>query len=147
MGPFARYPDPLIDRLRRLAHPPRFSRPHRVAALACLIVAMGLTDLACTLAYLHGVGLIELNPLARFIIEHGGAASLACFKTLTLLICVGLLVRLRARKQAEFAAWACMVVMVALTLHWARYNEAIAQLTPYLSESFDPDAAWVRLGE
>lgn len=108
---------------------------------------MGITDLACTLAYLHGMGMIELNPLARFLIEHGGAASLACFKGLTLLVCVGLLIRLRARVQAEVAAWVCMAVMVALTIHWAQYNEAIAQLTPYLSEAFTPDAAWVRLGE
>lgn len=122
-------------------------RSRRVLSLSALVVAMGVTDLCCTLAYLRGVGMVELNPLARFLIEHGGALSLGCFKALSLVICVGLLVRLRARRQAEIAAWVCVAVMVALTIHWANYNAAVAQLTPYLTGVFTPDAAWVRLGE
>lgn len=125
----------------------RVSRPRRVLALSSLVVAIGLTDLCCTLAYLRGPGMVELNPLARFLIEHGGAVSLGSFKILSLLICVGLLVRLRAKRQAECAAWVCVAVMVALTIHWAKYNAAIAQLTPYITSAFTPDAAWVRLGE
>ncbi len=145
MGPFHGYPAPLFTG-QGLGSPfSREMRPRRVLCLAALIVAMGATDLLCTLAYLRGAGMIELNPLARYLIQVGGAGSLACFKGLTLMVSAGLLCRIRQRRQAEFAAWVCAAIMVALTIRWAHYNAGIAEITPYITDAFARDASWVRL--
>ncbi|GAB4548050.1 MAG: hypothetical protein Tsb0013_08340 [Phycisphaerales bacterium] len=100
-------------------------RPTRVGLLIIACVLMGLTDLACTLAYVGGIGMVELNPLARYVIEHGGASWLIAFKLVTMLV-TGLCVYLsRHHRMGEQCAWLSFLLLMALTLHWVRYNEEI----------------------
>lgn len=112
--------------------PPRCpvkSRSRRLGVLIPAIIIMGLADLACTLSYMTTVGMIELNPLARLIAQEGGAPNLAAFKVCTIVACCGILFRLRRTRQAEIAAWLCVLVMAALMIHWMRY----AQYGPHIA--------------
>ena len=101
------------------------SRPQRVALVILACMLMGLADLACTLAYVGGVGMIESNPLARFIIQTGGASWLIAFKLVTMAVTGGCLYMSRHYAMGERCAWICCAVLTALSVHWMNYNEAI----------------------
>jgi hypothetical protein len=102
---------------------PAESRSRRLGVLIPAIIIMGLADLLCTLSYMTTVGMIELNPLARLIAQEGGAPNLAAFKVCTIAACCGILFRLRRTRQAEIAAWLCVLVMAVLMIHWMRYAQ------------------------
>lgn len=108
------------------------SRPARVSALLLCVVAMSMADLYMTLQYVMNFGMIEVNPLARRIIEAGSAAELIMFKLGSVLLAVGVLFLFRSRRTAELGAWACFVAMVWLTAHWFNYNAIISTLTTEL---------------
>ena len=99
------------------------ARPTRVGLLLLACVLMGLTDLACTLAYVGGVGMIEMNPLARVIIEQGGAIWLIAFKLVTMVVTGACVYASRRHRMGEQCAWLCFLMLMALTLHWVQYNE------------------------
>lgn len=117
---------------RALAGPSPSARPPHVARLVLLIVAMTLmhaVDLACTLTYLRAVGMVELNPIARHIIDIGQAPLLIAFKLLTILASCGTLYLVRRHRLAEIGAWICTAVLVALSLHWTNFNANISRFT------------------
>lgn len=122
-------------------------RERRVAILTLLIALMGLLDLGCTLAYMRGAGLSEMNPIARHLVRVGGVSELITFKLFTIALSAGALYLLRGRRQAEIASWACFVVMAALSAHWARYNAGIDAILPDLHTTVLHDASWVRLND
>ncbi len=103
------------------------SRPTRVGMLIVACTLMGLTDLACTLAYVGGVGMFEQNPLARYIIERGGAPWLIVFKLCTMLVMGGCVYLSRRHRMGEQCAWLSCLMLTTLTLHWVRFNEEIVQ--------------------
>ena len=129
------------------------TRPARVTLLALAMILMGLADLQLTLTYMRSIGMIELNPIAREMIEIGGARQLIVFKLFTIAASAGLLYLVRRHRLAETCAWASCAALLALTMHWVRYNEAIttpeqAALTLASMSSGDlvqPDPRWVRL--
>lgn len=101
------------------------SAERRVALLAIAITIMGLADLALTLTYMNTTGMYELNPLARVMVATGGAQQLIIFKLLTLSMSAGVFFLLRRHRIVEPTAWACALIMGALTVHWVSYNKQI----------------------
>lgn len=105
------------------------SRARRINLALLAVVLMGLADLAYTLIYMHGSGMIESNPIARTMVEIGSARQLVLYKLLTLTVCCGAIYFCRQTRQAEFGSWLCCGVMFLLTLHWVNYNHAVADMT------------------
>jgi len=116
-------------RSRRLDCPLVRSRVRRINLVLLAVVLMGLADLAYTLTYMRGSGMIEANPIARAMVEIGSARQLVLYKLLTLVICCGAIYSCRKTKQAERGAWICCGVMLMLTFHWVNYNATMAELT------------------
>jgi hypothetical protein len=107
---------------------------------------MGVTDLLCTLAYMRTSGMVEMNPLARWVATAGGTPGLVAFKLLTLVISGGILLALRERRVAENFAWVGAACMLALTAHWVHYNAHIPGMTPLLGElAATSPPEWVHL--
>jgi hypothetical protein len=111
----------------------RRSRRWRVGLLLLAAALMGVADLACTLAYMRSVGMIELNPIARHMIAVGGAQQLVVYKLFTIALTCGSIFLIREHRRAEVGAWMCAAIMLALTLHWVRYNRDAPSLTHELS--------------
>lgn len=123
-------PSSLSERISRGFDCPLLrSRARRINLVLVSVVLMGLADLAYTLTYMRGSGMIEANPIARAMVEIGSARQLVLYKLLTLAICCGAIYFCRRAKQAEVGAWICCIVMFALTLHWVNYNAAVSELT------------------
>lgn len=101
-------------------------RSRRVALLAFAMVLMGLADLQLTLTYMRSIGMIELNPLARAMVDLGGAPQLIRFKLFSIALSAGLLFLLRRHSLAERCAWVSCAALLALSIHWTRYNEHAA---------------------
>jgi len=117
-------------------------RSRRIVLLLALAAVLGLFDLALTVAYMRGVGMVELNPLARAMINLGGAGQLIRFKLFTIATSCGILYLLRRHRQAEICAWISLAVLAALTAHWLNYN-AHAHTMAALADASDP--RWVYL--
>jgi hypothetical protein len=114
---------------RRLDCPLVRSRARRINLVLLAVVLMGLADLAYTLTYMRGSGMIEANPIARAMVEIGSARQLVLYKLLTLVICCGAIYSCRTTKQAELGAWICCGVMLLLTFHWVNYNATVGELS------------------
>ena len=122
------------------------ARARRVVLLCVAIVLMAWSDLSQTLSYVRNVGMIELNPLARAVMSQGGAPGLMIFKLLSVTLCVGILLSLRRRVQAELCAWVCVAGLLVLTGHWLHYNANVHALTPYIQELAASNAPeWVHM--
>lgn len=100
-----------------------------LSALAC-IVLMSVADLKMTLAHVTSVGMVEENPIARFLMLYGGVWSVIAWKVCTVWIGVWLLWRLRAHRSAELGAWFGAIALSLLCVHWSRYNAQVSSLTP-----------------
>lgn len=140
-------PEPRIRgwTLRELA------RRRRVYWLLLAIVLMGLADLACTLTYMRTSGMLELNPVARFMIETGGSTHLIAFKLVTTAVCCAAIIAMRRSARGEASAWICVAMMFALTIHWTIYNQQISLFTRDMAVlamsggEFEP--RWIKLDE
>jgi len=128
----------------------RSARPWRVGLLIIAAALMSLTDLWCTLEYMRSIGMAELNPLARKMVELGGARQLVLFKLLTMAMTFGSLFLIRHDRRGEWCAWVCAGVMLGLTLHWVDYNRKVPEFTKdfsiiALSEDRHTFRQWVTL--
>ncbi len=97
-------------------------RPRRVALLALAMILMGLADLQLTLTYMRSAGMLELNPLARAMVDLGGAPQLIRFKLFSIAASAGLLYLMRRHSLAERCAWVSCAALLLLTAHWVHYN-------------------------
>ena len=107
-------------------------RTRRLVLLLLAILIMSVGDLLLTLTYLQGVGMVELNPLARAVMAHGSPALLGLWKIgivsgACLVIFLG-----RRAPVAEIGAWIACLALTLLTIHWLRYIDSAHLLTPYL---------------
>jgi len=131
------------------------ARAVRVTLLTAAMVLMGLADLQLTLTYMRSVGMVELNPIAREMIELGGSRQLVVFKLFTIAASAGLLYLIRTHRLAERCAWISCALLLVLTAHWVRYNEQVttpeyaaatlAQLPGAVPAGLDLDHRWVTL--
>ena len=104
--------------------------------LVTLMAVVGLIDLACTItAYEQGT-LVEMNPLARAVLDDYGSPGLAVFRfvatSLSAILLVWALRAYRARYELDSAAWRVRLVMhaagavivgthIGLVCWWAAY--------------------------
>jgi uncharacterized protein DUF5658 len=107
-------------------------RPRRVLGLLFAVVILSLADLYMTLVHLLHFGLLEGNPIARNIMEHGSPAALILWKCVTVGLAVGIMAWARKRWAAEAGAAFCCLVLTWLTVQWVAYNDQISRLTPEL---------------
>jgi len=120
----------------------------RFSALLAAITLMSLADLGMTLIYMRSIGMIELNPLAVYMIELGQTRQLILFKLFTIVLGAGLLYLLRNKKAAEPAAWIATACLAILMSHWMDYNRGISAITNELTLLASGDEhceGWVRL--
>jgi len=116
---------PLVDRLEPDASSRR--RGRRVLILLAAVSLLGVGDLYATLAHVNSIGMVELNPVAAYLINADSDAGLVLYKLGTIGIAVGLVVRSRHHRSAEAASWVMILIMAALTFHWHNYNETVAR--------------------
>lgn len=132
-----------IRQARTLAH-----RPVRVVLLVVAIAAMSLVDLYLTLLFLTHTGMSEANPLARAMIAYQSPAILAAWKTMTVVLCGGILIFMRSRRSAELGAWVGAIVLGLLMAHWTRYIDHKGSFTQEMQlVSAEIDPSFVRLGQ
>lgn len=122
-------------------------RAARVTVMVICICVLGVYDLLHTLAYIQTVGMVELNPLARKMIEIGGVQQLVLYKLFTIALSCGILYCLRRTRQAEVCATIGLVVMISLTVYWFVYNDRFVQLAAItdISAQQQLDPRWVYL--
>lgn len=113
----------------RVLGPRSLAQGRRVGLLLLAILLMGIADLVITLTYMRSVGMIELNPIARHMVESGSDVNLILYKFFTMGLSCGLLYLLRWHPRAEHGAWVCAAVLLVLTLHWVRYNRDVVSYT------------------
>jgi len=83
--------------------------------LVTLMAVVGIVDLVCTItAYEQGT-LVEMNPLARVVLDTYGSPGLAVFRfvatSLSAILLVWALRAYRARYELDSAAWRVRFVM------------------------------------
>ena len=99
-------------------------RSRRVVGLLAVIVVLSIADLILTLSHLHSFGMVEANPVARFVIHSTQSPwILILFKCGTVGVCAALLFRVRTHRSAEYAAWMGAFILLLLCAMWMRYNE------------------------
>ncbi|TVQ75752.1 MAG: hypothetical protein EA380_10105 [Phycisphaeraceae bacterium] len=124
----------------------------RLFLAMCAIVLMGLTDLACTIIYLTNIGLLEANPIARWVIVQTGVGGLIAYKSATMLFTCGALYAIRRHRASERCAWICATILLGLMAHWAHFNAVIPSLSHEmiliaLNEHAFPIEGWVTLAQ
>lgn len=124
------------------------AKSRRVVLLILAIGLMGFADLVITLTYMRSVGMIEVNPIARFMLDVGSVEQLVLYKLFTMGLSCGVLYILRRHPRAEHGAWVCVVLLFALSIHWVRYNNSIvdyANEIHVISQSPDEVPVWVHI--
>jgi hypothetical protein len=119
----------------------------RVMMLLAATFLMGAADLALTLTYVTSMGMVELNPLARFIMAWGSVELLAIFKFGAMTINGGILFAFRRRRIAEVATWICFGVMVALSIKWAMYASHMTNHAQQMHTAGMDDARFVMMND
>jgi len=101
-------------------------RARRVVVLLIGIAVLSMADLVMTIAHLRTIGMIEVNPIARFVIEHGASSwLLSLYKCATVTICVALLYCARRFRIGECAAWMALGILVMLSITWGEYSRQV----------------------
>ncbi len=109
------------------------ARTRRIVLLIVALILMSLADLICTLTYLTSYGMVEVNPIARHMIDIGGTRQLILYKAFTMTVSCGCIYFVRAKRGAELGAWICVAVLLLLMLHWTQYNEVMDSLSPHFT--------------
>jgi hypothetical protein len=100
----------------------------RVCILLAAACILGTYDLALTLLFSTTVGMVEMNPLARAIMRvYDSPWMLSAWKVLTMGLSAWIIYRVRHRRIGEAAAWIAFLVLVVLSLHWARFVAGAAE--------------------
>lgn len=139
---------PAIARSARLGE---MARSRRIVLLILALVLMSAADLLCTISYLTSVGMVEVNPIARRMIEMGGVRQLVLFKIFTMTLSCGCIYLIRRRRGAELGAWVCVGLLLSLMVHWTQYNAVMTTLAPHFSSISLPsttvDSDWMIIHE
>ena len=102
-------------------------RSRRVVILLIALALLSLGDLYATLTHATSLGMVEVNPIAAYLIGAGSMIGLILYKLGTVGVSIAALAKVRAHAAGECAAWLLVGVMVVLTLHWYQYNLEAAQ--------------------
>ena len=102
------------------------SRSRRVTLLVLGIILLSAADLAVTMAYARGGGMMEANPIALYLVRVTQSPwALVAYKMLTVGVCVALLYRLRKYAISEAAAWCAVGILTAMSFMWHDYSSHI----------------------
>jgi hypothetical protein len=124
------------------------ARAQRVWLLVAGTFLFCLGDLYMTLVYALNIGLIEMNPVARSIMQYHPISVVIGWKILTMLFFSAIMLRARHTRVAELAAWGCFGVMTALCFHWYSYSQNISQFTQEFSAlALADDPRWIHLDD
>jgi len=104
------------------------SRAQRVTILLIATFLMCMADLALTLTFVTSIGMVEANPLARSVMEHGSPLLIVLWKLATVVLGLGILFWARRNKGAEVGTWVCFAAMAALSIHWLSYTGAVSSM-------------------
>jgi len=122
-------------------------RSFRVVCLTCIIVALSVADLYCTLIYLHSGGMGEQNPVARVLIGTGSPALLIAWKLGTVALACCILIHLRQKRLGELGALLCCTILIWLTFRWEEYSHQAPYLTEVIHTVAETSPGWVSLGD
>jgi hypothetical protein len=116
------------------------TRATRVTILLIATFLMGLADLALTLEFVTSSGMVEANPIARYVMAHNSTGIVILWKLATMFLGLGILFWARRSKGAELGTWLCFLVMAALSFHWLTYTGAVVMEPDYaqVAEADDP---------
>ncbi len=121
-------------------------RAQRVTLLLAATCLMCLADLALTLTFVTSIGMLELNPLARSVMEHNSPELVVAWKLATMVLGLGILYWARRNKGAEVGSWVCFVVMAALSIHWFSFTGAVSSLeTDYATMATADDPRFISI--
>ena len=112
-----------------LVRPYLWTRSTRVTVLLGIVVVLSLADLYMTLMHLTTIGMLEANPLARWLMRNFSPAAMIVWKLVTLCIACSILASIRTKRIGELAAWLCVAVMIWLMARWGIYAESLASLS------------------
>ena len=106
-------------------------RPWRVAQLIIALWVLSLADLFFTIWAHHFTPFIEVNPLARALLERQSFAGLVAMKVGLTGVGAAIFWCLRRYAKAELALWLLVGVYVLLALRWSSYTvDALAMQVP-----------------
>ena len=107
---------------------------------------MNIADLVFTLTYATTIGMGELNPLARLIMQHATVPCIILFKLASVGLGSGLLYYTRRSRLSEFATWIAFFGFLLLTIHWVQYINVMHEVTSniHLLAAAQP-ADWVEI--
>lgn len=105
------------------------ARGRRVVTLLIAIVAMSIGDLLMTLTFARSIGMVELNPLARFLMQAPSPAYIIVYKLSSVLIASAILFMARKTRVGELGSWLAFFGLLWLTIRWLEYSEAMVFIT------------------
>jgi hypothetical protein len=113
------------DRLRRAfgrwLNVDRSVRERRVLLLLAGVWLLSAFDLGFTLVARSLGMLVELNPIAAWLMGGHGNLAVIVYKVVLMTIGTVILWRFREKQRAESAAWLMLMVHVALSMRWYAY--------------------------
>ena len=104
------------------------SRQVRVWALVAVIVVLSGFDLSRTLHHQARSTMAEANPVARWIMSYESPGLLIGWKAASVMVAAGILLPLSRRVSAEVGAIVSAALLVALAVHWFRYDAEVSRL-------------------
>lgn len=124
-------------------------RARRVGILLLITLTLSLFDLVLTLSYARSIGLIELNPIAAWIMRQGPSHALIAWKLGSVGLACCIIYAIRHRREGEGAAWVSVLVLAALTVHWLNFGNEVHTLTAMISDpaNIPPDSRWIIMAD
>jgi hypothetical protein len=105
------------------------------------IVAMNALDLVLTLNCMCTTGMFESNPIVHQLAKSPAPIlAITCFKLATVLTGVGILFKLRRRREAELAAGMQLLVLTLLMVRWLQYLGI-----DHMFAALSTDPSWIQL--
>lgn len=88
-----------------------------------LIIAFSVLDLIWTMLASHDGSMRELNPIGKHLLSD--PILLACFKTCTTGVAVGILIYLRSHPRVHLAAWWLCLLLTLMTARWLVFTSML----------------------
>ncbi|MFO0828034.1 MAG: DUF5658 family protein [Phycisphaerales bacterium] len=120
------------------------ARATRVASILVACAVLGCVDLALTVWQMGTCGLLEANPVARFVASAGPIALIA-FKLGVIAFHASSVLALRARPMAEGVAWVSLALLAWPCGQWHAYLSSMSGVPEaYWSGQMESDPRLVR---
>ena len=118
--------------------------PSWVTYIVLTVIAAGILDLWLTVHAMSGPGMIELNPIARLLVEQS-LGALITFKLLMISINAIPMWLWRHRRIAQVASIVSLAIMLLVLSQWVLWHLATHQLEAEVWRTLADDSHWIRL--